>query len=338
MAISRMQQQRQMYGLGSLVKKITKPIKKLAKSPVGKAALTAAALYGVNRFGIPGTSGFGKGSISDLLLGKMKSFGPAGKGFGTRSGGLLSKLFLKQGAGKFSLANLSPLKIGGIGALGGLTALGMGGDEEEETIDEAIARSYGKSDLDIPAIRKAALGYSKPDELYFTLPEAFRLGAAQGGIMTPGLTDETFAPGVTDLVDPVSPEELEKINDAILKRKEDAINQLVEEGFTIEEAIKMISPDTKSSVDFTREELGLDPLPEGKAEGGLMNLGGKEMDLRGGGFVPIGAKEKADDVPARLSKNEFVFTADAVRAAGGGSVDKGAQKMYNTMKQLENKI
>ena len=41
--------------------------------------------------------------------------------------------------------------------------------------------------------------------------------------------------------------------------------------------------------------------------------------------MPYGAKEKADDVPARLSKNEFVFTADAVRAAGGGSVQKGAQ-------------
>ena len=75
-----------------------------------------------------------------------------------------------------------------------------------------------------------------------------------------------------------------------------------------------------------------------KAGGGLMDLGGNEMDLRGGGFVPIGAKEKADDVPARLSKNEFVFTADAVRAAGGGSVEKGAQKMYNTMKQLEDSI
>jgi len=75
-----------------------------------------------------------------------------------------------------------------------------------------------------------------------------------------------------------------------------------------------------------------------KAGGGLMDLGGTEMDLRGGGFVPIGAKEKADDVPARLSKNEFVFTADAVRAAGGGSVEKGAQKMYNTMKQLEDNI
>ena len=48
-------------------------------------------------------------------------------------------------------------------------------------------------------------------------------------------------------------------------------------------------------------------------------------------------EKKADDVPARLSKNEFVFTADAVRAAGGGSVDRGADLMYKTMKQLENK-
>ena len=79
-------------------------------------------------------------------------------------------------------------------------------------------------------------------------------------------------------------------------------------------------------------------MVEGKKDGGIMNLGGKEMDLRGGGFVPIGKKERADDVPARLSKNEFVFTADAVRAAGGGSVQKGAQKMYDTMKMLEKRI
>ena len=70
-------------------------------------------------------------------------------------------------------------------------------------------------------------------------------------------------------------------------------------------------------------------------EGGLMDLGGKEMDLRGGGFVPIGKKERADDVPARLSKNEFVMTADAVRAAGGGSVNEGAKRMYETMNKLE---
>jgi hypothetical protein len=78
------------------------------------------------------------------------------------------------------------------------------------------------------------------------------------------------------------------------------------------------------------------------AEGGIMNLkmGGMpaEMDLRGGGFVPIGAKEKADDVPARLSKNEFVMTADAVRAAGGGSVNKGAKKMYDLMNKLEARV
>ena len=73
----------------------------------------------------------------------------------------------------------------------------------------------------------------------------------------------------------------------------------------------------------------------GLKHGGMLNFGGREMDLRGGGFVPIGRKEKADDVPARLSKNEFVMTADAVRAAGGGDVNKGAQRMYNVMNNLE---
>jgi len=74
----------------------------------------------------------------------------------------------------------------------------------------------------------------------------------------------------------------------------------------------------------------------GKAEGGLMDLGGMEKDYRAeGGFVPIGREEKADDVPARLSVNEFVFTADAVRNAGGGDIDKGAEVMENMMKNLE---
>ena len=79
-----------------------------------------------------------------------------------------------------------------------------------------------------------------------------------------------------------------------------------------------------------------------KAMGGIMNLkmGGTpvEMDLRAkGGFVPIGKKERADDVPARLSKNEFVFTAKAVRNAGGGDIREGAKKMYNLMNRLEAK-
>ena len=63
-----------------------------------------------------------------------------------------------------------------------------------------------------------------------------------------------------------------------------------------------------------------------------------ELDYRNqGGFVPpIGIKEKEDDIPAMLSNNEFVFTADAVRNAGDGDVNEGARKMYTMMKQLEN--
>ena len=73
-----------------------------------------------------------------------------------------------------------------------------------------------------------------------------------------------------------------------------------------------------------------------KADGGIMSLDGHEMDYRAaGGFVPIGQKERADDVPARLSKNEFVFTAKAVRNAGGGDIKEGAKRMYQIMKQLE---
>ena len=161
------------------------------------------------------------------------------------------------------------------------------------------------------------------------------------------------------------------------------INELVEKGMTMDEAIQKIAPGTKSSVEFTREELGLGPLKinqeidkllkEGvdieiiksmtgapdeliqerikiirfsKAKGGVMSIpvrknsaGVKELDMRkSGGFVPFGVKEKADDVPAMLSLNEFVMTADAVRGAGDGNVKKGAQRMYDTMKKLESRV
>ena len=94
---------------------------------------------------------------------------------------------------------------------------------------------------------------------------------------------------------------------------------------------------------FTPEEMALQYSQAaanggriGRAEGGLMDLGGLEKDYRAeGGFVPIGKAEKADDVPARLSVNEFVFTADAVRNAGGGNVDEGAKVMERVMKHLE---
>jgi len=68
----------------------------------------------------------------------------------------------------------------------------------------------------------------------------------------------------------------------------------------------------------------------------MLDMNGMEKDYReDGGFVPIGEYEKKDDVPARLSVNEFVFTADAVRGAGDGDVDKGAERLQGIMKQLE---
>jgi hypothetical protein len=299
---------RQAYGLGKLVKKITKPIQKVVKSDLGKAALTAAAAY-----------------YAPALLGKSGYISGANPLFSATGKGGITDFLIKKGLGaKDYLRNLT-----GIGLAPGaqstmsptkriLTALGIGAtvspffmsgeEEDEETLDQAITRAYGKSDLDIPAIRRAALGYSDRNELYFKLPSAYRLNAAEGGITSMDVDDLPMSKeGSPKYYNP----EGEEIS---FKEFEEAMKKE-----------KQIMPKKK-------------PSRTKKAEGGLMNLGGNEMDLRGGGFVPLGAKEKADDVPARLSKNEFVFTADAVRAAGGGSIEKGAQKMYNTMKQLENMV
>lgn len=88
------------------------------------------------------------------------------------------------------------------------------------------------------------------------------------------------------------------------------------------------------------------PMPQGMNQGGIMSgipqtqtiPKGMQVDGRGGGFIPMGAQEKKDDVPAMLAKNEFVMTSDAVKAAGGGSVQKGAQRMYDLMNSLEAQV
>jgi len=107
------------------------------------------------------------------------------------------------------------------------------------------------------------------------------------------------------------------------QEREDKINDLLEQGYSFEEVREM-----------------LNMRVPGKADGGMMSVlpKNKEMDYRQGGMIPMGSKERADDVPARLSKNEFVMTADAVRAAGGGSINKGAKRMYNLMNNLEARV
>jgi hypothetical protein len=86
------------------------------------------------------------------------------------------------------------------------------------------------------------------------------------------------------------------------------------------------------SGDVVDQASGIMGLPKRVNKAGV-----KELDLRkSGGFIPpVGVKEKADDIPAMLSNNEFVFTADAVRGMGDGNVNKGAQRMYDMMKKLE---
>ena len=106
-------------------------------------------------------------------------------------------------------------------------------------------------------------------------------------------------------------------------------------GYPPEEASQIASDD-----DAYFEIVGGPKMAQGgrvpAQEGGIMDLGGMEKDYRNtGGFVEIGGEEKADDVPARLSRNEFVFTADAVRNAGGGDIDQGAAIMENVMRNLE---
>jgi hypothetical protein len=125
------------------------------------------------------------------------------------------------------------------------------------------------------------------------------------------------------------------------------VGELMEAGFSqqeaIEEARERLSKNMAmggrmkyamgdSAEQNAMQASGIMGLPLNKNPAGIT-----ELDLREtGGFIPpVGVKEKADDIPAMLSNNEFVFTADAVRGMGGGDVEKGAQKLYDQMKMLE---
>ena len=297
---------RQAYGLGSLVKSITKPVKKVLKSDVGKAALAAAAVYygggGFGRlpegFQFSNIPGFTAGK--NFLMGSPLGYKTAGDSV-ARSGGLFNFLKSPRGAATAIL---------GTSALAGA----MTPEEEVESLSSRISDNTG---IDVEKIRKEVqAAYASGDlsglksKYPFLIPT--EAAKAEGGLMRLGYEDGSK--------DAVTPQEMFPDNIDLNK----------------------IGPrKTKSKLrkmpEFKGKEVKKRKVAEA-AEGGLMNLGGNEMDLRGGGFVPIGVAEKADDVPARLSKNEFVFTADAVRAAGGGSVDRGADLMYKTMKQLENQV
>ena len=266
------------YFIKKFFRKAKNVVKKVVKSPIGKAAILG---FGANAL-IPGGLGglFGKGGGIGKLLAGAKNMGLA-KQLGV---------------------------IGGISGLGGYLASKEAEDEEDEIDINDRGETIDYSDV----VRRARLN----DPQFRFLPGAgFTDSYAEGG-------------GVGSLA----------MNEENVKQKfvSDEAGAIAKKGggVTPGDMGKLKRSDFDNEENYKRYLRQLNR----KAEGGIMNLGGNEMDLRGGGFVPLGAKEKADDVPARLSKNEFVMTADAVRAAGGGSVDKGADKMYNIMKNLESQV
>jgi hypothetical protein len=245
---------RQMYGLGKLVKKVTRSVKKIAKSPIGKAAL----LYGAGSLGASllgkAKAGGGLGFLKNKLfgtalpkaLGRDAFMGMAGK---TGTKGLLAKLGLTKGFG-----SMVPTALGGIG-LASLTAGALTPKQKQELLQEE------EDDFNLLAIRNNPYAFTAPRfEGSQFVADGGRIGYQEGG----------------------------------------------------------------------------DAEPVAKKTMPLIDMDGMEKDYREtGGFVEMGRMERADDVPARLSKNEFVFTADAVRNAGDGNIDKGAEVMYNMMKNLE---
>ena len=311
-----MQEPRQLYGLGSFVKKITKPIKKIVKSPIGKAALGAAALYGVNRFGIPGTGGFGQGAIGRLLAGRATN--PAGPGSTGGLKGLLGKLT----GGFGNLSGGQQLFLGGGAALSLLPFLTGGAEEEEDIVED----TFDVTPSSIANIRQMAR--DRDSSLAFLPQQKFvRPGfyAAEGG--TPRA--ELFAGGLPMLLRGMG---------GMGSMDQETLMKILKMGGSLTPAgiIKNLMSSRKGAVPtMEAAEGGVAELPQVRMlEGGV-----PEMDYRqSGGFVPMGKKEKADDVPAMLSKNEFVMTADAVRGMGDGNVEKGAQKMYDQMRELESRV
>ena len=191
---------RQPYGFGSFVskafKKVGKGIKKVIKSPIGKAALLGlGAYYGPGLMGKSGWmggsnplfAGGGKGSMWAKLMGTPAQQGvwtgvgsASGPGLGGKmiaGSGTASKKGLLSGAMKFIGKNKVPLAIAGATGIGAGVMADKG---EEEEIDETIS---GKGHEDYLKMRK--LWDWGGEEPMFSAAEGGRVHAQQGLLATP---------------------------------------------------------------------------------------------------------------------------------------------------------
>ena len=308
--------------------------------------------------GSPNSKGiFGSG-------GKMFNFGK-GQGFGSfRDQTKLGSLLLGDGEGGFDKSKLAGIGIGALSLIqNAKTPEDAGNDLVDATGNsEDYERGYNLfSKLDKPGL--------------FDVPDQFRLPAMSGGLMRTNYAMGSEDMGVVNPFQPKPTGPTLPEEDKPYRPKPNPSKMAgIPKDLDLEKAVRDFIEFNGREPRDMQELLEFFNVKQQAADGGIMrsnysigdmamnqdqsmgmgispNLGSRptdqesglgglpiEADLRyTGGFMPYGAVEKADDVPARLSKNEFVFTADAVRAAGGGSVQEGAKKMYDTMKQLEKK-
>jgi len=310
------------------VKKVTKPIAKVLDKIVPneiKPFLPFAAAAAP--FLIPG--GLGGTTLAQQMFRRA-----------ALTGGLNIGAQLAQEGSEGDFSGLSALLAAGTGALtapGVGVPVGEGGSMIIEQTPEQLfaakaSEAEGLKKLGLQALEKTAGGLQTTGEVLRS-PFDFGIGEVAKAAIIPG------SQGAIDSGIATARRALKQYEDELAEYE-----RVTGEAQTASDADRRLAIRTamiagNHSEDVISETLGLLGLKDGGVvkmkDGGIMDLGGKEMDLRGGGFVPIGKKERADDVPARLSKNEFVMTADAVRGAGGGNINEGARRMYETMNKLE---
>ena len=254
------------------------------------------------------------------------------------------------------------MKVGGLGATAaGIDQATLAQLEAEAEQARLAGDIQGYKDAS-SAVAAAIARFSDPTNKYGNNPffanQGGRVGYNNGSspmgvqglssMMAPFLPEVT--PSLADALDarPSLPKErgLKSLEELKLMEQMRELEKIEEEAFRL-----MME---KQMSDNEPIIMGPETYNTGRANGGRigMNMGGglgsipqtpnvpqgMQLDGRGGGFIPMGAQERKDDVPAMLAKNEFVMTADAVRAAGGGNIEKGAQKMYDVMNQLESQV
>jgi hypothetical protein len=332
------------YGLGSsfkkAVKKVTGAVKDVVKSDLGKAALTAAAMYYAPGFGIKAQGGFApflqnaKIGAGNFLFGMPGDMGGrvAGTGILSKIGGMLPQTF----GGKAAL---------GITALGGLTGYLASQGMDEQQIEEVKSRPEAlKGYLRQYYVNLNPEVKNKPELVEkFVNSQLGEYSYATGGrVKYAKGTDRDQQTMELKDVDPnlrAGPDWYIKRIEALMYEYDMDYDTAAEIAFDSDKYFELM-PDGLAKGgrpgyamgNTAQMAAGIEGLPFRQNQAGV-----GEVDLRDtGGFIPpVGVKEKADDIPAMLSNNEFVFTADAVRGMGEGNVNVGAQRMYDMMKKLE---